>query len=133
MSKITGFDRSTCKDLSIAVIEALKEVGEKFGVQFKDKGGTFADKNFTMKIEAALVGKDGVVCDKASEDFKLYAHQFGLSAEDFMKVFTDFSGRSFQIVGLKPQSWKNPILGKDMRSGKTFKFPAEAIKTHLKR
>jgi hypothetical protein len=38
------------------------------------------------------------------------------------------NGKTYAITGIKPRSFKYPIIGKELNGTKTFKFSAEGVK-----
>jgi hypothetical protein len=128
--KIKHFDRSTCDALSKVIIAALKSAGieDEYGVKLADKGGSFSDNNFTMRLEIARIHEDGGVLTKEAQDFKTYARRYGLTADCLNKVFVDLTdGTRWKVVGAKPRSPKYPILVEKVGSGMLYKFPANRV------
>jgi hypothetical protein len=126
---IKTLDRQNVKTISEDVMDALKSVALKHGVQFSYKGGRFSSSNVTYKIEAAVVGDGGVVESSERKDFILYATSYGLKPEWLDTKFTQ-SGKEFTIVGLSTRKHKNPVLCKQTSNGKTYIFSAEMIKLY---
>ena len=129
--KINKFDRPSCKIVGEAVDQALKGVADKFGITIKRKSGTFSENNYTIKIEASVIGENGLAISKEAEAFKQMAQYYGLAASDLNKKFTNWSGKEYQIVGLATKSSKYPILAKEIDSGKTFKFAEKQVQDLL--
>jgi hypothetical protein len=125
---ITTFDRAACAVLSDDVMAALEAVAAKHGIQIKRGRGTFSGGNFTMKIEASVIGEGGRPETKEALCFQRYAASEGLSPNDLYTEFTIASG-TYEIVGFKPRSRKYPILAVKVGDGRTFKFAAETIRT----
>lgn len=133
LKKVKEWNRSECRRVSDEVNKALSEVGRKLGINIeRTGGGRFDNSTFTFKVECALIGADGIVRDKESEDFKKYASMYGLKPEHFGKTFKTWDGQEFTICGLNMRARKNPIHAKNSR-GKTYIFPAEQVKAHLER
>lgn len=129
---ITTFERATCKALQADVIEALKSVATKHGIQFAYKGGSFNPSNFTFRIEAAVVGAGGVVETREHKDFVMYAPLYQLKAEWLDKTF-DHSGDTFTIIGFSTRKRKNPVLCKSKNTGKTYVFATSLIKLFMEK
>jgi hypothetical protein len=131
MTKITEFDSSACNIVSKRVEEALKSLGEELGLSFQTKGGNYGSSNYAMKIEAAVINKDGTVSSKEAETFKQMAKLYGLKPEDLGQEIT--VGRSiYTIRGLKPRSRKYPVTV-DRNDGKGFKLPVSTVQRALGR
>ena len=131
--KITNFDRKTCQMLASAVEEALKEVAQRFGVNIQRKGGgSFSPTNFTMKIEASVVGQDGTVYSREAENFKLWAKIYNLAPDDLGKSFKSYNGVTYKLVGIATKSHKFPIIAEDER-GRRYKLPERMVQQGLGR
>ena len=133
MSKITSFDRSTCRTVSQRVMEVLLDSGieEELGIKLNYTGGRFGSTNLTLKIEAAVVAEDGSVQTKTVEAFKLMAKHYGLEPDDLGKQFT-IGGKVYTITGLNTRAHKMPIQA-DRFDGRGFKFPVSSVQRALGR
>ena len=132
IKKIKQFDRSELKRLDEEFDKHLEQIGKKFGIAIKRKGGSFSPTNFTFKVEASVIGEGGQVQTREAEDFKLHAWRYGLEPKDLNAHFLDFRGDEFEITGLATRRRKNPVMAKNIRTGKTFVWPVEEIKHLLK-
>ncbi|MFC1453632.1 hypothetical protein ACFLQL_00445 [Verrucomicrobiota bacterium] len=130
---ITQFDRITCKMLSKAVETALTSVGEKHGVDIKYKSGSFTASNYIIKIEAAIINKDGTINTKEVEDFKRLCKWYNLEKSDLGKKFTTITGDTYKITGLSGRRGKYPIFAENIKSHKTYKFPPREVQQALGR
>jgi len=128
---IKQFDREECRRLGGAIEEALQKVGQQYGVHIKRGNGSFNPTSLTLKIEAAIIGENGAIKDKGSEDFKRYATMYGLQPSDLGRKFKDWSGKEFEITGLAMRRTKNPILAKNTRTGKGFVWPEKEVQVLL--
>ena len=131
--KIDKFDRVICKRLGEAMLEAVKKIEGEYGVKFERKGGSFSDTNYTMKIEASVVSKDGIVLSKEAGEFKRYCSMYNLEAEDLGKTFTDSTGTEWKIKGLSSRSNKYPIIAEKIGTGKDFKLGERMVQKGLGR
>ena len=123
--KITEFDRVTCKQMRQEIDQALATVGQKYGLTIDGGNISFTGKKFTMRLTVSVLDKTMPVGGKTANDFNLYCRQFGLEPSDMGRVFTN-RGEAYKVVGLKPQSYKFPILG-ERYDGKRFKFMAITV------
>ena len=123
--KITGFDRTNCKLMRQEIDQALSVVGQKYGVSFEGGNIRFTSHSFSMKLTGNVVDKSMPAGGKTSNDFNLYCRQFGLEPSDLGRVF-NHRGTAYKVAGLKPQSYKFPILG-ERYDGKRFKFMASTV------
>jgi len=130
--KIKEFNRSECKRLDEAIQKELDKLENRFGVKLTRRNGSFGPSSYTFKIEAAVVSENGEVMSKMAQDFNHYAISFGLKPTDLFATFTS-QGRTFKITGMKPQSYKFPIIAMDIDTEKSFKFGEAEIKRHLEK
>ena len=119
-------DRNACKEISADMLEALKAVALKHGVQFSYKSGNFSPSSATFRIEAAVIGEGGIAETADRRCFKQYASLFQLKPE-----WLDMSFRhgtdTFTIIGLNTRKSMNPVLAKSANNGKTYIFPANTV------
>lgn len=131
-AKIRKIDKANCKLLRDELEKVLEPFGKKFGLSCSTGSGRFSENSFTLKVEMATIDKDGKVQNKEAEAFRLNAFMYGLKPEHLNQTFTSWNGEEFEIIGLATRSTKYPILAKNLDNGKTFKFPAEQVKTLIK-
>lgn len=127
--KVDQFDRGILSAIDADVIEALKPVAEKYGIDISKGRGTFSNTNFTMKIEMSVVGDDGNAVTKEVRDYQSYAHLYDLSPEWLGKTFMN-NGREFKICGLSMKAKKYPVLAEC--DGDTYKFTPAAVIAKMK-
>jgi len=125
MTTIKSFDRTSIRFLQVAVSDALKKVGEAFGVEFKLGGGRFSPTHYGGKLDVTIAGAE----PQEAQDFRRYADMFGLKPDDLGRTFLS-RGRQFTIVGLLARSKRYPVLGQNGR-GTRYKFPVETVKAGL--
>lgn len=123
-------DRSSIREISVDMLKELEGVAAKHGVKFTYKGSSYNSKNCVFKIEAAIVGDDGVVCNQEREALKQYASLFNLSPTILDKTFISL-GETFVVTGLSPRKSKFPVLATRIRDKKSFKFPADTIRKYF--
>jgi hypothetical protein len=129
--KVDKFNKALCRTLRNVVEETLQEVAKEHGISIKVGSGSFSDVNFNFKVEASVIGKDGVALSKEAESFKMLAKAYNLEPTDLHREFT-FRGDIYKIKGLSSRSDKFPILATKVSDGKTFKFPCALIAELLK-
>lgn len=111
-------NRENIRLLQSDMMEALKDVALKHGVQFSYKGGNFTPENVTLKIEAALLGANGVAETKERNNFVRYAGMYNLKPEWIDQTF-ELDEDTYTIVGLNTRKQKCPVLCKNS-AGKTY-------------
>lgn len=121
--------RSLLRTIRTDAEAALLDVAAKHGVQLTVGSGSFArdGSNASLKLEIAGIADDGQVMTKEATDFKRLASSFGLTPEDLGMTFT-FNGKEFRLLGCNPRNYKNPIIAENVKNGKTYKMPKDAVK-----
>ena len=114
---ITQINKYTVQLLAEEATEALLDIAEAHGLTLKQERGSYDPDagSFTGKWSFVCVSEDGI-----PSDFARNAALFGLKAEDYGREFSTFGG-TFTLCGIKPRNRKYPILGKCVRTGKTYK------------
>lgn len=126
---IKSFTQSDCKDLRVAVLEAIKPLEEKYGVAVETAGGTFSPTDYTMKLRFMVRTPNGEAVRPEAEAFKQRAEFYGLKKSDLGRKFRDGDWH-YTIEGLALRRSRYPILC--LRSdGKRFKYPVDMVKLRL--
>jgi len=110
-TKITKFDRRNVGEVNEAIRKAMREVAERFGLEYTPERFKFSDTATHTKV-ALTVPKDN-----QRADFEKHCGRFGLKPEHFGAKF-QCEGREFTITGLKPRNRKYPILVEGARGGR---------------
>jgi hypothetical protein len=131
---IKQFDGRTVEAILKECRDALAPIAEKYGLTLDRKGRTYHRDSLPVMFQFLVkeLDEDGNALTAAAKDFQTYAPLYGLKADDLGKEFTS-RGETFRISGFAPKSRKYPILGENVRTGKTYKFPLETVKAGLKR
>jgi hypothetical protein len=130
VTKITSFDRATCRVVSTRIEALLAPLADELGIKIQTKGGRFSGQSYTLKVECATVSEDGNVMTQEAQDFQVYAFRYGLDADDLFTTF-ERNGSTWTLVGCKPRSRKYPLLCRDEGNGKTYKLPADTVRLHV--
>lgn len=128
---MTTIDSSFMKLARPQIEAALSDLAQRLGVQFELTGGRYAGDYGHYKLNISPIGEGGRPQTKEADAFKKLARLYGLDAEDLYRQFSS-SGERFEIVGLNTKAAKYPILGKRLRDGHQFKFPATSVVLALK-
>ena len=131
---MTKIDAALLKKLRNDIDEALKPIGEKFGVNMTGGNASYVrnGSNGTMKLEICAIGEDGEIFDRDKENFKQYASMYGFDLEDLGKTFVSPKGKMYRVTGLNPNATKMPMLCTEVLGKKrVFKFGAETLKSFL--
>lgn len=122
--------KSDARAIHEEVNAAMAVIAEKRGLVFRKANARFGSDSFGTKVEFAEVNGSGAATAEEL-DWKRSAHLFGLDPLFLGMTFTDYSGRTFKVVGLKPRSKKYPVLAENVATGKRFKFGAATVKNRM--
>lgn len=125
-------DKQAARSLMESLKTFLEPFEEEHDVKVTVGGGKFDNTTLTVKLELAELTESGEALSRATNDFKRLASSFGLSPDDLGKEFRD-GIRSYKIVGLKPRSYRYPVIAESLSDKKKYKFAAESVKMYLNR
>lgn len=129
--KIETLNPDNLNLLRAEINAALAPICEKFDINFTLGKITYNPKNANAKLEIATKGEGGVVISKEATNFTNYATLYGLQPEDLGRTFTDWNKKSYTITGLNMKSEKAPVVATSLENGKSYRWPASAVKTFL--
>jgi len=129
---VKEFTRANCRTLMDEVEAALKPIAEKHGLTLDRKGKSFYRDKLPVMFQFLVTEKDedGNALDSRAKDFMRVADAYGLSKDDYLAEFRS-NGRTFRITGLNTRARGYPVMAEDVRTGKTYKFPAKRVKQAL--
>jgi hypothetical protein len=132
LKTIKHIDRTTLQQLRPLLQAHLKAFGDKHGLNFHQIGRiSFLADSFSFKLSANVATPGLPTESKEAKDFKRFCGRFGLQPTDLNKTFTS-RGTTYKIVGLKPNSYKFPVIGENDR-GTRYKFMATDVLNTLDR
>ncbi len=126
--KVTQFSKEICRQMAVEMEQALKSIGEKYGVAITPAGGTFSSTEWTTKFKVTCSGEQGEW--NAKVDFSRLCAVYGLSPDDFGKEVT-YGFKRYRIVGIRPRRSVYPILLEDTITRKSILMPAEQVRLML--
>ncbi len=108
--KIKSFNKGNLKVLRSEIDSALKEVGEKYGVDLSAGGGsyTYTQHEVTFKLKVSVLDASGESV-QGRDDFILYGMLKGFDEDDFGRTFTTDDGKTFKITGWNRRRRKYPV------------------------
>ena len=109
--------RAACKEITADIEAAIAEVLRKHDLKVESVRSGYGDA-YSIKITAD--SKD------APSTFAKFAPMLGLDPSLDGRTFR-YGMEHYTISGIAPKSWKRPVLA-TASSGKTYKFPVDAIK-----
>jgi hypothetical protein len=130
-SKITKFDRATCKLVGEAFHKMTADFAVQYGLTVKPGGGRFDANTFTPKVSFCIPAVDEqsgkTVNKKDMENFKMMAPMFGIDPDAFGKEVV-LNGKTLTIIGWNSRASKSPI-NLVAANGAGFKCPVATIKS----
>jgi hypothetical protein len=121
------FNKQNLKSFRTEMEDALGKVGKKYGVTFNIGNIRFTSDTFSTTVKCYGTATKS---DTGKLEWDKSCFMFGFEKTDFNKMFT-MTGKKYQIVGIRPRSFKYPIVGKEIGGTKSFKFNAEGVKKNL--
>ena len=101
---IKQIDRDFCRTLTSEIDEALKSLGEKYGIKFSRNAGRFDATVFKLAIEFSVLEDGGIPAT-----FGKGAALLGLKPEDYGKTIVH-DGDAYKIVDIQLRRHKFPIV-----------------------
>lgn len=120
----------TLRDMQRDAIKALKEVEDKYAVEFSFHGGNYSPDNATLNLQISTVNKSGEVQSREFTDYKRYSKSKGLKVEWLGKKFTA-RGKTFKLLGFKSRNHRYPIIVENMATGGRVKVSIEFLKANM--
>lgn len=131
---VTKFTPSNVRMILEECREALEPIAEKHSLVLDNKGRTYYRDSLPVLFQFLVKeeDEDGNALKAEAKDFLKVGRMFGFEPGDLGKEFQT-RGETFRITGLKPRSRKYPVLAENVRTGKSYKFPADVVKAALER
>lgn len=132
MAKIKEFNRKTLTEFREGFEKAVAAFSKKSGVAISLGGIRFSSASFTAKIEVVLADtSSGMSAQEAlgRKSLNLDGFMFGLTENDYGRTFKNWDGEAFKLTGVKSSRPKYPIQGESVKTGKSYKFKKDVIKT----
>lgn len=131
---VTKFTPSNVRTILEECREALEPVAEKHGLVLDNKGRTYQRDALPVMFQLLVrqEDEDGNALKTEAKDFLKAGRMYGFEPGDLGKEFKS-RGETFRITGLKPKSRKYPVLAENVKTGKSYKFPADVVKAALQR
>lgn len=120
--EIKYIGRPECKIIRKEAVEALNKALADLGLQGSLGNMTYDGSKVSAKLTITLAG-----VDVAKEEFEKHCYLYDLKKSDYGMQFVS-QGETFELCGIKPRARKFPLVAKNVRTGKRFKFPRRAIK-----
>lgn len=115
-------------NVSDEIMEAVRRVASKHGLQVAQRGISLKEHSVSTKIELVPIKnkKNPLVNTKEGQEFTKYASsKYKLKPEFLGKEFT-MGKRTYTVLGANPAGRKYPIIASDER-GRRWRFPAKDV------
>lgn len=128
---MTKIDSKTLTSMRPQILDALKELSEKLGVDFALGQGKYNGSGITGSIVLELAARDLEGGKSGAQmAFEMRAPTYGLTAADFEREFT-YGGRRFKLIGFNPKSPIKCLAIVDAKSGVEYKLDLESYKAAI--
>jgi hypothetical protein len=130
MTVITQVNTRTRNLISDAINEALADVADQFGLNFKidEVKSDFVSVSGKFRLVVGL-DEGGNVVDKDKESFENKARSLGIPLDWYLKEYSA-NGWEYRITDLLPSRPKNCVQS-TRRDGKVFIAPPSYIHRHI--
>lgn len=118
------FTNENFKKFRKDVDEALRSVGEKYGVDIQSKDISYSNYDFTLKL---YVLKNDGNNDGKKQLFAEHCKFYGFEESDYEREFT-VDGKNYKLVGFNVNSPKNCCSIYCTSNGNTYKCSSEYVK-----
>jgi len=126
--EIKKLTQKILRELDAEIIEALKPIMEKHGLEVSMAGGRFdPNTNYTAKVKMQIVTDGGVPAD-----FVKRAPMYGLTADDYGKEIRLNNGKMAKVTSINTRRPKYPI-SVTTADGKGYKMNAPSVLMQLGR
>jgi len=119
-------DRQKIRAMRADMEEALKAVGEKYGVSFKCGNASFGDTYAIIKVEAAE-NMCGIPMTKEVKTFVQDGAYMGFKPEHLEVEFV-LAGKPSRIMGMTERGKYRMLVS---QNGKTYKYMIDSVKKAL--
>lgn len=132
---IKAFDSKNLDVVRADIDKALASVCSKHGIALKMGGIRYSGDSFTTKLEAFVQtqGANGMSATelKLRKELKRDGWAFNVDESHLGKTFTS-NGETFKFAGIKANRPKYPVIGTNVRTGKSYKF-REGVLTQIRK
>lgn len=125
-----SMDRPQVRAISVAALEALKQIEERYGVKATYKGGNYDDNSCVLKFEFANVNEDGTAFNREMTDLKRVLPNLEWTEDDINAVYQDplvMQNEPFMIVGYNTRARKNSIILERLLDKKRYSINHNAV------
>lgn len=129
--KLSTISLDVMTALRLELDEAVKRIASSYGISGKVGKAIYNGTNAQFKLEFAVISH-GTAMTKEAASFLQHADDLDMLSSDLGKKFIERStGREFELVGYNPGRAKFPFTGREISTGKEFKFTKSAIQRYF--
>lgn len=96
---------------------ALAAVGAKYGMKISTNSMRFSQTNIQIKVEAAVIGRDGVVITKELDTLKRLLYRWDLKEAELANPITILC-KKYLLVGYNTRKYARPFLLQEVDTNK---------------
>lgn len=115
------FTKTLLKEIRKDVDEALKTVGDKYGIDLSLGNISYTKDSFTGKLLAEKRLSSDEVEDKKRKEWNNNCSIYGFTKEDYQKTF-EHKGKIYALIGFATSRPKFCVIAKDIKTGKEMLF-----------
>jgi len=130
-NKIVSMDKHTVLGLREEIDEALRTLGEKYGLKIHAGKCRYGATSAEFALEASIINSAGVALTPELVAMKRRATMWGTTEaklEEPIKLF----GKTYTLTGFVSCRPRYPFLASCHEDGKTYKFSAASVAVALK-
>lgn len=131
-TKIAKINPAALRELREAFNEALKSVGEKYGVQMRTGSGSYATEGTSghLKVEITLGSNEKELADSARKSFEAHAMKGYIEPEWYGQHIV-LNGTAFTVHAINPRARKNEIVIKRVSDGGLMVTGAATVRAKI--
>jgi hypothetical protein len=124
-----SIEREKLKALRGDMELALKDVGNKYGINFDVGRMLYTEDTIKVNVEGASTSTPGTTV--IEKDFIKSCQLYGFKRTDLGRTFHS-NDSVYRIKGIKKRNRKYPVIAERVIDGKSFKFPCSVVLSGLK-
>lgn len=126
MEKITAFNKANLAQLRAEFFAKVSRDAKELGIDMRFGNIRFDAGSFRCQVEAKVANPNPLVAAVTNERANLELQMLGVEK----KVGDTFIhlGKQYEITDVNTRRSKYPVSAVETRSGKSFKFPAVAVR-----
>ena len=125
---MANLNQQVLNSIRTDVEKALKEIGDRHGIDLALGRGTFTPSGLTGKLPIEMAARNDATGKSGLQtEFEKLAPRYGLTAEDFGREFSH-SRRRFKLIGINPTRPTNCLTIACVKNGTEYLLDLESYK-----